>query len=97
MAVFANITQAEVQQQAVNKLANLRRALTDVADLNAWMSGLSLLDLEAINFSAADAQTLKTALADAAQLHVLYNGGGLGSYTLPYDFSASQRAVIGAQ
>lgn len=35
-------------------------------------------------------------MADANELAALYNGGSLGSYTPPYDFSASQWQVIGA-
>ncbi len=97
MAVFENITSATIQDQAVNRLTALRRALADCSDLNAWLAGLAVADLQAIGFSAADAQTLKTALADANELSVLYNGGGLGSYTLPYNFSASMRQVIGPQ
>ncbi|SRR5258706_3658009 len=97
MSAFVNITVALVQQQAINKLANLRQALSDITDLNAWLAGLSIADLVAIGFTSTDAQTLKTALADANELGVLYNGGGLGAYTLPYNFSASQRQVIGPQ
>lgn len=95
MPAFEGTTAQQVQDMAVNKLAALRRALSDVADFNAWLAGLSLNDLQAINFPAADAQTLKSAFADANQLNVFYNGGPLGSYSLPYPFGASQRQVIG--
>jgi hypothetical protein len=95
MAVFESITVAGIHDQAVNRLTALRAALAACSDLNAWLAGLAIADLQAIGFSAADAQTLKTALADANELAVLYNGGGLGTYTLPYNFSASQRAIMG--
>lgn len=76
-------------------LSTLRTALEAAADLYAWSSALSIADLEAIGFTASDAQAILTAAADANEPAVLYRGGGLGSYTLPYNFSASQAAVIG--
>ena len=31
------------------------------------------------------------------ELVTLFNGGGLGTYTLPYNFSASMRTIVGPQ
>ena len=95
MAIFGGITQAYVTNNAQAKLAALRRALEDAADLNQWLAAYSSADLVALGFTSADADAVKAALADANELYVLYNGGALGSYTLPYNFSASQRMVIG--
>jgi hypothetical protein len=91
------VTQATITGAVQGALLNLRRALEQVADLHSWISAYSAADLEAVpfSFSAADAQDILNALADAAELNTLYNGGGLGTYTLPYNFSNSQRVVIG--
>lgn len=97
MAVFGTVTSNLVINQAVNVFSNLRNALEAAADFEDWISAYSASDLEAIGFSAADASTILSAAADANELAALYNGGALGSYTLPYNFSASQRAVIGPQ
>lgn len=97
MAIFTGgaLTQEAVTGNVQTALMGLRRALEDVTDLHTWIIAYSTGDLEALNFSAADAQAIFTALADAAKLADLYNGGALGSYTLPYNFSASMRQVIG--
>ena len=95
MAIFGGITQAYVTNNAQAKLLALRRALEDVADFRQWLSAYSSSDLVALGFTQADADAVLSAFADANELAVLYNGGGLGSYTLPYNFSASQRIIIG--
>lgn len=88
-------TEASVTTKAVSVLANLRDALKNAQDFYLWVSSQTDVDLEGLGFAAADVSMLKSAAADANELAVLYNGGGLGTYTLPYNFSASQRLVIG--
>lgn len=95
MAVFGSTNSQLVINQAVNVLTNLRSALEAAADFHSWISEYSAADLEAIGFSPADASTILSAAADANELATLYNGGVLGTYTLPFNFSASQRAVVG--
>jgi hypothetical protein len=98
MAIFtAGVNLQALVAQAQQRLINLRRALEDIEDFYKWTSAQSLADLEALGLSPADAQALQTAFADGNELAVLYNGGGLGAYTLPFNFSASQRQVIGPQ
>lgn len=95
MAIFGGISQAYVTNNAQAKLSALRRALEDAADMHQWLAAYSSADLVTLGFTQADADQILAALADANELHVLYNGGALGTYTLPYNFSASQRIVIG--
>ena len=95
--MISSATPGQIIAYAQQQLAALRAALEGVADLYAWVSAQSLTTLEAAGLSASDAQAILTAAADATELAVLYNGGGLGTYTLPYNFSASQRQVIGPQ
>lgn len=95
MAIFGGISQAYVANNAQNKLQALRRALEDVTDFRAWLAAYSAADLVNLGFTADDAQAILNAFADAGELAALYNGGELGSYTLPYNFSASQRIIIG--
>lgn len=96
MAVFGTSTQAQITASAVGRLQALRRALQDCEDMNEWLAGLSQTDLSNAGFSGADADTLKSAFADAGALHQLYDQGTLpGTYTLPYVFGASQRDVLG--
>lgn len=99
MAVFGGITTSNVTTGAQARLMTLRRALEAAEDFYQWLSAYTAADLEAapITLSAADAQDLMTAFADAHELYVLFTGGGLGTYTLPYNFSASMRKIIGPQ
>lgn len=99
MAIYGGITPAQIQAAAQVRLIALRQAFEGVRDLHAWLSAYSPADLQAapFNMTPDDATALFSAFADAAKLADLYDGGGLGSYTLPYDFSASQRKIIGPQ
>jgi hypothetical protein len=90
-----SVTAAIIAQGAVARLTALRRALEDCADFRAWLSGMSTTDLTNVGFSSADASSLQSAFADANELSVLFNGGALGTYTLPYNFSSSIRLIIG--
>lgn len=93
--MFVATTQADVISQAQNRFRNLRQALNDVQDLHNWSSGQSVADLQGIGFSIADAELILGACADANQVAVINSGGDAGTYTLPFDFSASQTQVIG--
>jgi uncharacterized protein DUF4082 len=96
MAIYsAGINQAYVNNNVQNKLLALRSALNGVNDLYLWLSAYAQSDLVALGFSAADAADIFNAVTDAHELYVLFTGGGLGTYTLPYNFSASQRIVTG--
>jgi len=95
--IFGGITQVNATTNAQARLSALRMALEAAADFYNWLSAYSQSDLETFGYTAADAEALLSAFADANELFVLYNGGSLGSYTLPYNFSASQRVVIGPQ
>ena len=103
MAVFnpGGSTAASIITVTRQKLLALRTALEGVADLYIWSSGLSAADLEAVGFSAGDAATLQSALADADAIAQIYQTG-LPPSTYPqpssaYVYGASQRQVIGAQ
>lgn len=95
MAIYGPITVQQITGNAQVRLMQLRQALHGVADFRAWLTSYSAADLVAAGMAQADADALFSAFADAAKLADLYAGGDLGSYTLPYDFSASQRKIIG--
>lgn len=87
---------ANVQQ----RLLNLRRALEDAADLEAWSSGITAADMATVTgLDDADTATFQSAIADAAALASMYDTGlPPGSYPQPasaYVYGASQRMVIG--
>jgi hypothetical protein len=92
-----NATAASVSGQAATVLFNLRRALRDAQDFYLWVAAQSDTDLDGLFTDPAYVSALRSAMADANELGVLYNGGALGTYTLPYNFSASQRLLIGPQ
>lgn len=95
----AGITASNVTSNAQARLMALRLALEAADDYYLWLSAYSAADLEAapLSLDSASAQALLNAFADAHEMHTLFTGGGLGSYTLPYNFSASMRVIIGPQ
>jgi hypothetical protein len=97
--VFAagNTNAGTVAGTAITRLLALRKALADIAELFGWLAAQADADLNGIGMAEADVTLLRSAMADAHELSVLYNGGALGSYTLPYNFSASQALIIGPQ
>jgi hypothetical protein len=95
MPIFGPISQLSISANVQSELASLRRALEAVSSLYSWLTAYAVADLVAVGYSQADAQSIFNAVTDANELNVLYNGGGLGTYTLPYNFSASQRIIIG--
>jgi hypothetical protein len=97
MAIYSDgITVDYVNSNAQAKLAALRRALHDVADFYAWLSAYAPADLVSLGFSAAGAQDIFSAFADANGMAQIYNTGtdsrnpGAG-----YVYANSQRVVIG--
>lgn len=98
MPVFGGISASNITTGAQSRLMTLRLALQAADDYYLWLSGYSTSDLVTAGIaSTADAQDLLNAFADAHELSVLANGGGLNAYTLPYNFLTSMRVVIGPQ
>lgn len=95
--MISGVTQQQVTVNAVQKLLVLRTAFEAIQDFYGWLSAQDDADLEALGFTANDVSAIKSAFADANELAILYGGGNLNTYTLPYNFSASQRQVIGPQ
>lgn len=93
--MFFDLTQQYVTNTVRQALADHRAALARVENAYNFLNGFSVADLQVLGFTQPDAQDLKTAAADAHEEVVLHNGGGLGSYTLPYPFSAAQNRVCG--
>lgn len=80
-------------------MINLRDTFEEITDMEAWVSAQSDADLEALGFSAGDLSMLRSALADAAALGLIYTTGlPPGTYPQPssaYVYATSQRAIIG--
>jgi hypothetical protein len=93
--LFYDISQANVTARVRNALAGYRDAMKPVEDAYNFLQGFSISDLVALGFTTTDATDIKTAVADAHEEVILHAGGALGSYTLPYNFSAAQNRVIG--
>jgi hypothetical protein len=93
--VFYDVSQATVTSRVRNALSNYRDSMKPVEDVYRYLAGYSVADLVTLGFSNADAQDIKTAVADAHQEVVMHTGGGLGTYAANYDFSAAQNRVMG--
>jgi|SRR5215472_1304256 len=91
------LPQAQCLSIIQGKLRTIRDGLSEARELHAWAAGLSNAEIsEATGLTDADAQTLKSAMADAAGLADLYSLGtddrnpGAG-----YVYGQSQVQVIG--
>ncbi len=72
----------------------------DVAQAQKWLSAQLDADLGPSlpggGFSTADIAKIRSAFADQDALRQVYGGAALpGTYTLPYNFSASSAQLIG--
>ncbi len=100
MAMFGQINSSTTITQLQQKFSTLFRALEDLEDSYQWSSAYALADFQAppMNLSAADAQIILDALADA---HDFYQTGmGVAGFplpALPYNFLASMRKVAGTR
>ncbi len=104
MAVFnaSGQSAAAIINNVTGRLIAHHRALADLAGLYAWTSGLSAADLTAapLSMASADANAILAAVADAHAEYLIHTTGQApGSYPqvtgTPYNYSASQTAVIG--
>lgn len=92
------LSQAQVTNIVQQVLRDLRSALEAAQDMYGWSSTIAPSDLVALGFDQADAQEILNAAADANSLAILYNGGEFDPFgTVTYNFSASNRRVIGPQ
>lgn len=80
-------------------MINLRDTFESIADMQAWVVAQSDADMESIGFTAGDLSMLRSALADAAALGLIYTTGlPPGTYPQPasaYVYASSQRQIIG--
>ena len=98
--VFGGISQSNVFTGAQARLMALRTALEACEDFYKWLSAYAAADLEAapLSLAAGDATDLLNAFADAHDLYQTALGTtGFPTATLPYNFFASMRVVIGPQ
>lgn len=97
----AGITAAYIVNNAQSKLAALRDALIDCEQFYLWLSQYAASDIEAapVSMDATSATALFSAFADANAMYQVYTTGQApGTYpqvTGPYNYSASQRVIIG--
>lgn len=100
MAVFGQLNPSSVVNQLQLQFSALFSALHELEDSYQWSSAYSLAELEGapFNFPAADAQAILNALADAHDLWMTAQGvTGWPAAALPYNFTASMRAVAGTR
>jgi len=91
------IGQAQCLSIIQGKLRSIRDSLGEARELHAWSAGLSTAEIaQATGLTDPDAQTLQSAMADAAGLGDLYSLGTDDRNPGPgYVYGASQIQVIG--
>jgi hypothetical protein len=101
--MITGTTQQQVLTNVQTVLMKLRDALWSVSDMHNWTAAQSAQDLINLGFTAADANMVLSAMADANVFSQMYDTGTMPAsygYTAPanpYIFGQSQRAVIGPQ
>ncbi|MEV4173985.1 hypothetical protein [Nonomuraea sp. NPDC049709] len=89
------INQDRINTQAGAIAASVFSALQNVEEFKAWLDTISVNDLETVyGFSADDANVLKSAYADLADLVAIWAGGAPAA-TLPHDYRVFARRLIG--
>ncbi|MFI7125981.1 hypothetical protein ACIBQ1_09825 [Nonomuraea sp. NPDC050153] len=94
MVAGLQVTQAEINAVSGTIARSVFAALSDVQEFKAWLDSVSVTDLEALGFSTADANTLKSAFADLADLAGVFQSGA-AARTLPYDYRTFAKRLIG--
>jgi hypothetical protein len=98
----SGLSAAQLNNTAALIFRNLRKALTEAAELYSWTSGLSSAELVTAGFSGTGAADMYlSAAADGHALYLIHTTGlPPGSYPQPssaYVYAASQNQVIGPQ
>lgn len=94
MVAGLQVTQAEVNAQAGTIARAVFAALGNVTEFKTWLDTVTVGDLETLGFSTADANTLKSAFSDLADLAGVFQGSA-AARTLPYDYRTFARRLIG--
>lgn len=94
MAAGLQVSQAEINAVSGTVARAVFAALSDVTEFKAWLDTVSVGDLETLGFSNADANSLKSAFADLADLAGVFQGGA-PARNLPYDYRVFAKRLIG--
>ncbi len=74
MSLGVGVTKADVDQVAGAIAGQLRDTFERIESFKEWLDTVQVADLEALGFTTAEANTLKSAYADAAQLRTIFLG-----------------------
>ena len=74
MSLGLEVTKTQVDGVAGTIARDINRLFEDIVTFNLWLDGKSVADLEAMGYSTNEANVLKSAYADAAQLQTIFTG-----------------------
>lgn len=74
MSLGINITKSDVDRVFGAAALELNVIMDKLGELEAWLDTKTVSDLEALGYTTSEANTLKSASADADQLRTLYEG-----------------------
>jgi hypothetical protein len=101
MAIFTagDANAGTIVNRATQFMINLRQTFADISALQAWIVAQSDSDMESIGFTAGDLSMIRSAIADANALGLIFTTGlPPGTYPQPgsaYVYATSMRAIIG--
>lgn len=94
MAAGIQVTKPELDNVAGTVARSVFNVLGSVQQVKAWLDTQTVTDLETLGYSTADANTLKSAYADLAELASVFNNG-TPAHTTAYDFRVFAKRLIG--
>jgi hypothetical protein len=94
MTAGIQVTQDRVNTQAGALAASIFAAMQNVLEFKAWLDTVTVGDLETLGFATGDANVLKSAFTDLADLAGIFTGNAAVN-TLPYDYRTFSKLLIG--
>lgn len=93
MSLGINVVKTDVDRVFGAAALELNVLMDKVGELKVWLDTKSVADLEGMGYSTAEANTLKSAWADADQLRTLYEG--TATLAVAKDFRTFLKLVYG--
>lgn len=88
------VTKAELDNVAGSVARSLFNVMGNVQQVKAWLDTKTVGDLEALGYTTNDANVLKSAYADLAELANVFNGGA-PAHTTAHAFRTFAQRLIG--
>lgn len=94
MTLGRTISQAEINNAAAGIVASLFATLDNVVKMKAVLDGYDVTALQGLGFTSTEANVLKSAFTDMANVATIWQGGAAAG-TMPRDHRAFAKQLLG--